>query len=359
MPNKKVAIIGTVGIPAKYGGFETLVENLTKYLHGEYDFTVYCSAKSYGDKVKYYNGARLKYINLDANGFQSILYDVFSIVRALSYADTLLILGVSGCTILPIISLISRKRIIVNIDGLEWKREKWNKYAKWFLKLSEKQAVKYAEVIIADNRVIQDYIHDEYGKPSELIAYGADHALKKTTSAATFTQYPFLVQQYACTVCRIEPENKVHLILQAFVKLKTHNLVIIGNWQKSKYGKKLKEQYGYADNLFLLDAIHDQYILDQIRSNCHIYIHVNSAGGTNPSLVEAMYLGLSIFAYDVPYNIETTSHKAKYFNNSEELTLLIENLDQWDLDKISMDMKAIADRYYRWDKISMNYSDIF
>ena len=131
---KKISIIGTVGIPAKYGGFETLTEYLTKNLHKDYDMTVYCSSKSYEEKIDTHNGAKLKYINLNANGVQSIPYDIISIFSSLKFADTLLILGVSGCIILPFIRLFSKKRIIVNIDGLEWKREKWGKGAKWFLK---------------------------------------------------------------------------------------------------------------------------------------------------------------------------------------------------------------------------------
>ena len=136
----KIAIIGTVGLPAKYGGFETLVEYVTKDLNKNFDITVYCSAKSYSNKIKTYNSCRLHYINLEANGMQSMLYDIRSIFHALKYADVLLILGVSGCVILPLIKLFSKKKIVVNIDGLEWKRQKWNGFAKWFLKLSERFA---------------------------------------------------------------------------------------------------------------------------------------------------------------------------------------------------------------------------
>ncbi|MFN6946485.1 MAG: DUF1972 domain-containing protein, partial [Cytophagaceae bacterium] len=176
MANKSIAIIGTVGIPAKYGGFETLAENLVTYLSSEYNITVFCSGKAYDDRPDSFNGAKLKYINLSANGPASIFYDIFSIINSLKFADVLLILGVSGCVSLPIVRLLSKKKIIVNIDGLEWKRGKWSRFAKWFLKFSEALAVRYADVIIADNRVIQEYIANEYGKLSELISYGGDHA---------------------------------------------------------------------------------------------------------------------------------------------------------------------------------------
>ena len=142
---KKISIIGTVGIPAKYGGFETLTEYLTKNLHNSYELTVFCSGKSYSEKLDRYNGAKLEYINLHANGVQSIPYDIISIFKSLRFADTLLILGVSGCIVLPFVRLFSKKRIVVNIDGLEYKRDKWGKGAKRFLKFSEKIAAKHAE----------------------------------------------------------------------------------------------------------------------------------------------------------------------------------------------------------------------
>ena len=108
--NNKIAIIGTAGIPAKYGGFETLAENLTKYLSLEFDITVYCSSIVYDHKLETHNCAHLKYIFLKANGIQSILYDILSIFNALRFADVLLILGVSGCTVLPIVRFFSKKK---------------------------------------------------------------------------------------------------------------------------------------------------------------------------------------------------------------------------------------------------------
>ena len=135
--HKKIAIIGTVGLPSNYGGFETLTEYLTKDLGDRFDITVFCSSTSYKTKLKTHNNAKLKYLPLNANGIQSILYDIISIFYALLFADTLLILGVSGCVVLPLVKLISTKKIIVNIDGIEWRRAKWGRFSKSFLKYSE------------------------------------------------------------------------------------------------------------------------------------------------------------------------------------------------------------------------------
>jgi len=356
---KKISIIGTVGIPAKYGGFETLTEYLTKNLHKDYDMTVYCSSKSYEEKIDTHNGAKLKYINLNANGVQSIPYDIISIFSSLKFADTLLILGVSGCIILPFIRLFSKKRIIVNIDGLEWKREKWGKGAKWFLKFSEKLAVKYADEVVTDNKVIQEYVKSEYDTNSTLIAYGADHVTKEILSDEIKNKYPFLKDNYAFKVCRIEPENNIHMILEAFSEYEELNIVIIGNWSNSEYGKELKSKYSEVKNIYLLDPIYDQQILNQIRSNCYIYMHGHSAGGTNPSLVEAMYLELPIFAYGIQYNRETTKNKALYFNDKDELVTLLNKIDNEKLKSVAADMKTVAEENYTWKKISEQYSKLF
>ena len=355
----EIAIIGTVGLPAKYGGFETLVEYLTKELSKKYEITVYCSSRAYNEKLQTHNGATLKYINLKANGIQSVPYDVLSMVQSCRVVDTLLILGVSGCIALPMVRWFISSRIIVNIDGLEWRREKWNKYAKWFLKFSEKLAVNYADVVVTDNKVIQDYVQSEYGVKSELIAYGSDHAEKEKIDLNLLSKYPFLDNKYAFSVCRIEPENNIHVILEAALQLETLPLVIIGNWNASHYGSELKQQYMNYDYIHLVDPIYDQKKLDMIRSNCHVYLHGHSAGGTNPSLVEAMNLGLPIIAYGANYNKETTDHKALYFDNSLELKELLSEVTEVDLAYVAECMAKIAKKKYTWKNISNSYESLF
>lgn len=357
--HKKIAIIGTVGLPANYGGFETLTQYLTKNLADKFDITVYCSSKIYKAKASHYNGARLKYVPLNGNGVQSISYDIISIFNALFFADVLLILGVSGCIVLPFVKLISNKTIIVNIDGLEWKRIKWSKPTKWFLKYSEKLAVKYADTVVSDNRVIQQYVKKEYQVDSQLIAYGADHATKEQISHEILVKYPFLSQKYAFKVCRIEPENNIEMILDTFSVYLDLNIVLVGNWQNSNYGRKLKSKYGQFNNIHLFDPIYDQNILNQLRSNCFIYVHGHNAGGTNPSLVEAMYLELPIFAYDVAYNKETTLYKAQYFNDSNQLLDLFKEMTSEALKANANAMYTIAKDAYQWEKITNDYAQLF
>lgn len=131
---------------------------------------------------------------------------------------------------------------------------------------------------------------------------------------------------YSVTVCRIEPENNIHVILEAFSKLPEHTLLIVGNWEKSDYGKSLKEKYSAFQNIHLLDPVYEPHTINWLRSNAALYIHGHSAGGTNPSLVEAMNLGLPILAFDCVYNRATTEEKCLYWKNAEELEREVEEM---------------------------------
>ena len=226
---KKINIIGTVGVPACYGGFESLVENILDYTPEEVEYTVFCTSQKYDTKLDSYKGAKLKYLDLNANGKDSIMYDYKSMKMSLD-ADIMLILGVSGCIFLPFIRKKFKGKIITNIDGLEWKRDKWNPLAKWLLHYSEKQAVKYSDVVIGDNKGITDYVKEAYKKDSVLIAYGGDH-VTKVQDDSLYEKYPYMKNPYAVTVCRIEPENNVHKIIEAFSRIPENQLVLVGNWK--------------------------------------------------------------------------------------------------------------------------------
>jgi len=172
-----ISIIGTVGIPARYGGFETLAENLVKSKTEGVTYTVFCSAKAYQEKPDSYLGAKLRYIKLNANGISSIPYDLISMLFSLK-SDVMLILGVSGSLFLPLIRMLYRGKIITNIDGIEWKRDKWGKLARFILHVSEKFAVRFSNIVIGDNQGIIEYIKEIYQREAVLIEYGGDHVTR-------------------------------------------------------------------------------------------------------------------------------------------------------------------------------------
>lgn len=353
----KVAIVGTQGVPAQYGGFESLVENLLgSNCPDDVEYTVFCSSIDMPEKLSGYKGAKLRYVPLKANGIQSVPYDMVSMWKCLIGYDVILVLGVSGGIFLPFFHLFNKKKLIINIDGQEYKREKWGRLAKWLLRISEKLAVKYADVVIADNKGIQDYVSEIYHRPSTLIGYGGDHAQRELSQDFVddvLAKYGLKEGEYAISVCRIEPENNSEIVLDAFSR-SGRTLVYIGNWDHSEFSRSLRERYSKYKNIKIFNAIYDLDVLYALRSKAGLYVHGHSAGGTNPSLVEAMFFGIPIASYDVVYNRETTEHKAYYFKNADEL---IRISSAKDLD--GSVMVEIADRRYRWKIISRQYAELY
>jgi glycosyltransferase involved in cell wall biosynthesis len=355
-----VAVIGTNGLPGRYGGWDQLLNHLTDYLRKEFKIIVFTSSYNAEKGLKSFNDAELKIVHLKANGIQSILYDIVSMIYAIyKNYDVMLILGVSGCIFLPVARLFSKK-IIVNIDGAEWKRGKWNRFAKIFLKYSEYLGVKYSDVVIADNKILKMYVKDNYDKWAELIEYGGDNVQFVPLRTETEKKYNITRGSYAFKVCRIEPENNLDLILSSFSKLMI-KLIVVGNWNNSLYGIELREKYAHYDNLILLDPIYEQQSIDELRGNCGLYIHGHSVGGTNPSLVEAMSLNLCCLVYDVDYNRETVENSAFFFKSEQQLIDLVNQFIQGvlDTDSVQKALYSIAQRRYKWSVIINKYAELF
>lgn len=360
MKPKRISIVGTVGLPARYGGFETLTANLVDYRqrHGlACEVTVYCSGKAYEDRPAHHEGARLRYVPLNANGASSIVYDALSILDAIRRRDdVILVLGVSGAVILPLARLISRAQFIVNIDGLEWKRPKWSPRAARFLKWSERIAVRFANVVVADNRGIVDHVTATYGKTALEIPYGGDHAAIAPAARAAAVEVPGY--DYALMLCRIEPENHIHTILEAFARAGGLPLRAVGNWSASDYGRALRRQYADHPRISIEDPVFERGALWQLRKGACVYVHGHSAGGTNPALVEMMHFGMPVVAYDCTYNRYTTEDAAAYFSTADQLATMIPGLDPRQLINQAATMREIAERRYTWDVVGRQYFDV-
>lgn len=230
------------------------------------------------------------------------------------------------------------------------------------LKLSEKMAVKYSDIVIGDNKGIIDYIKSEYSKTVknkrvELIAYGGDQ-VSSVQDNSLFERYPFCREPYSVTVCRIEPENNVHVILEAFSEMLDETLVFVGNWEKSEYGRSLKEKFSVCKNINLLAPIYEPHIVNWLRSNAHVYIHGHSAGGTNPSLVEAMNLSLPILAFDCVYNRATTEEKCLYWKIAEDLQNLMKN-KSGKFAEIAHEMGEAGKHLYSWERIARQNNALY
>ena len=359
---KTVAIIGTNGLPAKYGGFETLanylVENFDKTTH---NVIVYCSKTPREDRLEFYNGAKLVYFPFKANGWQSMIYDFITIVHALFKANDLIILGFSGAFAFPI-NKIFKRNIIFNIGGIEWEKVRGSKFTLKFevalKKYMEKLCVMNSNTIIIDNQSFNNYVVNRYGKTPVLAEYGGDHAKRINVTTEMLEKYSFLNSEYALSVSRAQEDMNIHLLIEAYKEVTEKRIVIISNWHISEYGQKLfDENADKYDNIILLKAIYDSKELDTIRSNTSLYIHTHSLCGTAPSLVEAMSLNLPIISYDVPTNRFTTENKTLFFKDVSSLIQIIKDLDIEKLLEIKNQMSEISKRRYMWKRISGIYQE--
>jgi len=248
--------------------------------------------------------------------------------------------------------MISKAKIITNIDGLEWKRNKWNAAIKFFLKFSERMAVKFSDVVIADNYQITKYVKESYDVNAETIAYGGDHVLTGGEIGIS--------SNYYLSLCRIEPENNVEMILETFSRTQK-NLKFVGNWNSSDFGKRMIKKYSEFTNIEMIAPVYNLDELFVLRSKCKGYVHGHSAGGTNPSLVEIMHFAKPVFAFDCSFNRYTTDNRAIYFADTVDLVdkLTDEELLSAEMQECALSMQEIARTRYTWKTIAESYEALY
>ena len=344
---KKIALIGIKGLPARYGGFETCADNLIKNQESTNKWYVF------GERIdnSYLQDYKVEGIRvpLNANGPLSLLHDALGILYASFFlkVDTLLLLGYSGAFILPFVKMVCRVKVVTNIDGLEWRRTKHSCPTRQLLRCLEFIAKTFSDVIIIDNEALKDYLSRRALNKTVVIAYGGDHTMVEGTNVVDVL--PENISSYYLSLSRIEPENNVEIILDTFVNLK-ENIVYIGNWSNSNYGKALKAQYSHYDNIILLDAIYDLTILAVLRKETKGYIHGHSVGGTNPALVESLFHTDKILAFDCSFNRATLRNTGSYWQDGEQLKSLING----SFDTVQPGLLNL----YLWKKIAKAYNSV-
>jgi glycosyltransferase involved in cell wall biosynthesis len=361
MKRIRIAIIGSRGIPANYGGFETFAEKLSLGLvERGHEVTVYCAASYSMTPVKTYRQVRrvivpnvtMKSLDKISNAFLSCIHAAFS-----KY-DLILFLGVSPVLFAWLPRMLGKK-LIINIDGLEWKRQKWNRYSASYLKFSESLSGRLCHEVVADSKIIRSYFKEEYGKESVYIAYGAD--VGRYSDDGTLRKYGLEKNKYLLQVCRLEPENNAHLVIGEYKRVATDfPLVILGDAPHSdEYKVKLKD---LADPRvkFLGGVYGSEYNI--IRSNPYCYIHGHEVGGTNPALLEALAAGNCVAVLDVPYNLEVIGTAGLSFSRGAgSLSSVLEALLQ-NPQRIATYRERAVDQiknHYTWDFIISEYENLF
>jgi len=369
----KVAIIGSRGIPAKYGGFETFVEEVsTRLVDQGHDIYVSCEG---GDALKMpdYKGVKLFYFPLKPfyRVFYETIYDVYSMIKSCTMCDSIYILGY-GAGFFFFIPKIFGKRLIINVDGIEWRRNKYNRLEKMILYWSEIFAVAFADVVVADARAIKKYIELTHKKDVLFIPYGAVPPQKESWEISKFDEISrgellknISPNDYYLVVARLEPENSIYEIIKGYISSGTDKkLVIVGNFLNQRYKKKINDiiqAHNAEDRVIFTGGIYKNGLLNMLRQNCYIYIHGHSAGGTNPSLLEAMVMENIIIAHDNEFNREVGGLSILYFKDSKELAdklAIMENkIDAYaELKKIAS--TRVKDEY-SWENIAMRYNELF
>lgn len=351
-----IGVVGTVGVPCRYGGFETLAEQLAYHVQPSMgQLVIYCQRSAYpemrGQTDTGFLGHRRVFVPLRANGPGSLLHDPLSMLHAafMARVDVLLVLGYSGAWALPLLRWLRPKMLIVtNIDGMEWRRDKFGPPAKRVLRWLEGCAVRFSHRVIADNAALVPLVQSVHpGLQPLLIAYGGDHTMVSPSTSPVSAVPP-----YYLSVARIEPENNCEMILKAFDAEPSRRLVYVGNWNASAYGRDLKARFAQRSHLHLLDTVYDRAVLAALRGGACGYVHGHSVGGTNPSLVEALFHTSRILAFDCSFNRSTLGGHGAYYADAEALARLLRT--DVNLDLAPSVMQVLRQRF-RWDTVVQAY----
>lgn len=383
---KDIFIIGSKGIPAKYGGFETFIDKLTEgKVKKDIKYHVACMGDKNNKGEFEYNNARCFYVKVPNIGAaKAVYYDIFALKECITYIKNNkindAIIYILACRIGPFIGYYKTKlkkmgiKLLVNPDGHEWKRAKWNAAIKKYWKISEKLMVKHADLLICDSINIEKYIKDDYknyNPQTTFIAYGADTEKSKlndedVTLLKWYKDKNVKRNEYYLVVGRFVPENNYKLMIEEYMKSNTKkDFVLITNVEKNKFYEELKITTNFENDsrIKFVGTVYDQELLKKIRENAYGYIHGHEVGGTNPSLLEALASTKLNLLLNVGFNKEVGQEGAVYFNkDSNDLANLIDEMDSLSvrqLNEISEKAKERINNEYTWKKIIDKYERLF
>lgn len=353
----KVAILGTRGIPNYHGGFEQFAEFFSVFLvNNGHDVYVY-NSHNHPYQEHTFNGVNIihcKDYEVKIGTIGQFLYDLNCIRDAQSrHFDIILQLGYTSNSIwhrqLPKSTII-----ITNMDGLEWKRTKYSKAVRRFLKFAEKLAVKSSDYLISDSIGIQNYLKDTYQKSSTFIPYGAN--LFNNPNSQTLEEYNVTPYNYNLLIARMEPENNIETILEGAVMANIkETFLVIGKHDDNKFGAYLKNKHRNNHNIIFVGGIYNLNHLDNLRYFSRLYFHGHSVGGTNPSLLEAMASNALIIAHDNIFNRGILGNDAFYFKTSLDIRNVLNDLNKEKQQDIIGNNRHKIQNIYSWEKINHAY----
>jgi len=383
---KNIIIIGSRGYKYNYGGWETFVTNLIlNNTREEYQFYVpnLVDEKDLDGVINEIDGVICPSIYVPKQGFVTMF--TFTI-KAMNYFLNYMkkenlsnaVILMLGCKVGPLFPFWKKKlkklnaKIIINPDGLEWKRDKWAWWVKKCFKISERFSIKHSDYCVCDSKSIEKYVHEEYPKfstPTKFIAFGAYEnriPLKNDFVRDLFQKYSLKENEYYLIVGRFIPENNYEVMIREFMKTNTKKkLVIISNVEENKFYESLKEKTKFLSDsrILFIGTVYDSEALLYFRRHAYAYIHGHSVGGTNPSLLEALSITNVNILFDVCYNREVGEDACFYFNENENslknIIDKVEKLTKKEQEQCGKYAKKRIHEAYTWDIVVRDYEEVF
>ncbi len=365
MPKVRLALVGTRGIPARYGGFETFAEELSvRLVERGIDVTVYCEGRPQW-APELYRGVRLSYLPaIQAGAVSPILSDALALWQARSKFDVVYVLGYAAPMFFWLPRLFGRQ-LWVNMDGLEWARTKWGFLGRLYIKTMERIAVRMANMVIADAKAIKRSLLSRHPQmaPCSVIAYGAP-VVRYAPDLTLLKKWGLSPQSYFISVCRLEPENHVLEIMQGFLRSSScQKLIVVGSYEKrTPYIARLASIARAAEaRIQMIGAVYDAAELRALRYYARAYFHGHCVGGTNPSLLEALGCGNLVVAHDNPFNREVCGDIAWYFSRETDIPAIVDTIQSLGVAKsnvVSDTARHVVAERYSWDAIADQYMQL-
>jgi glycosyltransferase involved in cell wall biosynthesis len=356
----KLAILGTRGIPANYGGFETFAEELgTRLAARGHDVTVYGRSNNIRYPHRTYNGVRLAVLpTIGTKHLDTVAHTFLSVLHAFTRGFECILMCNAANAIFCVIPRLAGTPVALNVDGIERLRKKWGPAASAYYRLSERLATIIPNVVVTDANVIRDYYAKEYATSSVMIAYGAESVRTETTAA--LDQLGVRPREYFLYVSRLEPENNAHLVVEAFEKVQTDlKLLIVGD---APYAEKYIEWLKSTRDprIQFPGAIYGTGYRE-LQSHAYAYIQATEVGGTHPALIEAMGAGNCVIAKDTPENREVLSDSGIFFDDADTLRRQMELTltDSAMVERLQTSAQTRAKGHYSWDAVTDQYEKLF
>jgi glycosyltransferase involved in cell wall biosynthesis len=357
----RIAILGTRGIPANYGGFETFAEHLSTRLAARgHDVTVYCRAHYISPRELEFQGVKLKVLpTIRHKYFDTIIHTFLSALHAVPQGyDAALICNAANAPFASILRLTGTP-VALNVDGLEHKRKKWNAIARRYYLIAERLATILPTRTVTDARVIQDYYLARYRAESTMIAYGAEVERRPDPLVRRWRVEP---NRYVLYVSRLEPENNAHLVIEAFKRVRTaHKLLIVGDAPYAReYINDLKAR-ARRDRRIVFTGFVFGRDYRALQQNAYCYIHATEVGGTHPALLEAMGFGNCVLTLAAPENIEAIGDAGIAYSDEKDLADKLQRVlrDGSLVQSFRNRAQARVLEYYDWDYVVDQYERLF